>query len=85
MRLLLWVFLPTRLAIWWSHFARKQRAPSPERRSFVVFRLDALGDLVLTTPLFRELKRSNPRARITAVAQEAYKSILATNLMLMSC
>ncbi len=79
MRLLLWVFLPTRLAIWWSHFARKQRAPSPERRSFVVFRLDALGDLVLTTPLFRELKRSNPRARITAVAQEAYKSILATN------
>ena len=57
----------------------KQRAPSSERKSFIVFRLDALGDLVLTTPLFRELKRSYPQAHITAVVQEAYKSILATN------
>jgi lipopolysaccharide heptosyltransferase II len=79
MNLLLWVLLPTRLAIWWLRIARRHRQPSSERKSFIVFRLDALGDLVLTTPLFRELKRSYPHAHITAVVQGAYKSILATN------
>jgi ADP-heptose:LPS heptosyltransferase len=77
--LLLWVFLPTRVAIWWSRISQRPRTPSLERRSFIIFRLDALGDLVLTTPLFRELKRNCPHARITAVVQENYKSILATN------
>jgi heptosyltransferase-2 len=47
--------------------------------SFIIFRLDALGDLVLTTPLFRELKRAYPDARITAVVQQAHRSILETN------
>ena len=28
--------------------------------SFLIFRLDALGDVVLTTPLFRELKSAFP-------------------------
>jgi heptosyltransferase-2 len=44
-----------------------------------VFRLDALGDLVLTTPVFRELKRAYPNARITAVVQQAHRSILESN------
>ncbi len=79
MRLLLWVLLPTRLAMWWARIAQRGRTPSSERKSFIIFRLDALGDLVLTTPVFRELKRAYPQARITAVVQEAYRSILATN------
>jgi ADP-heptose:LPS heptosyltransferase len=80
MRLLLCVLLPTRLAIWWTHLTRKERNPSSNKRaSFILFRLDALGDLVLTTPLFRELKRSYPQARVSVVVPEAYKSILDNN------
>jgi heptosyltransferase-2 len=37
------------------------------------------GDVVLTTPLFRELKRMYPRARCTAVVQPAYRAIVTTN------
>lgn len=47
--------------------------------SFIFFRLDALGDVVLTTPIFRELKRAYPESRCTVVVQEAYKPILVTN------
>ena len=80
MRLLLWVWLPTRLLIWWRGLARKQRSPiPPESESIIIFRLDALGDLVLTTPLFRELKRSLPHSHVTAVVQSAYASVVETN------
>lgn len=80
MRLLLCVLVPTRLAIWWARHSEKARNRlSDKRQSFILFRLDALGDLVLTTPLFRELKRSYPRARITAVVPEAYRSIIENN------
>jgi ADP-heptose:LPS heptosyltransferase len=47
--------------------------------SYIVFRLDALGDVVLTTPLFRALKLSRPKSRLTVVVQAQYKSLLATN------
>ncbi len=80
MSLLLWVLVPTRLAIWWSHLTQTRCNPSSAtRQSFIIFRLDALGDLVLTTPLFRELKRAYPQARMTVVVQEAYRSVLETN------
>ncbi len=49
------------------------------KMSFLVFRLDALGDVVMTTPLFRELKRCFPDARCTVVVQEAYRSLFVTN------
>jgi len=48
-------------------------------RSFVVFRLDSLGDVVMTTPLFRALKTAFPKSRCTAVVQRSYKALLATN------
>jgi ADP-heptose:LPS heptosyltransferase len=80
MRLLLCVLLPTRLAIWWTRLTQKERNPSSNRReSFILFRLDALGDLVLTTPLFRELKRSYPQARVSVVVPEGYKSVVENN------
>jgi ADP-heptose:LPS heptosyltransferase len=81
MSLLLWVLLPTLLALWWKRLICEPRAEAEAapRDSFIVFRLDALGDLVLTTPLFRELKRTWPYARITVVVQDAYKSLLVTN------
>jgi lipopolysaccharide heptosyltransferase II len=79
---LLCVALPTWLAIAWRmvHAIIRpvaKRAGSP--RSIIIFRLDQLGDLVLTTPLFRELKRRYPEARCTAVVRPEYKALLTTN------
>ena len=80
MGLLLWVLIPTRLAMWWKQIRYRDRnQASTARDCFIVFRLDALGDLVLTTPLFRELKRTYPKAHITAVVQQAHRSILETS------
>lgn len=81
MELLLWLRIPTMLALWWKTLAgsRPAGAPTARPRSFIVFRLDALGDLVLTTPVFRELKRSFPNSRLTVVAQAAYRSVVVTN------
>jgi heptosyltransferase-2 len=45
----------------------------------MVVRLDGLGDVVLTTPLFRELKRIFPDASCTVVVHDAVRSLLATN------
>jgi ADP-heptose:LPS heptosyltransferase len=79
-KLLFCVLLPTRLAIWWTRLTcRDHPRASAARDSFILFRLDALGDLVLTTPLFRELKRAYPNAHITAVVQQAYRSLLENN------
>jgi len=74
--------LPTLLAIFWrAHIRRPERAELPRKGpvSFLVFRLDAMGDVVLTTPLFRALKAAHPRSRCTVVVQGSYKSLLATN------
>src|SRR5437868_5919718 len=73
---------PTLLAKCWGSFSSAGRKDRPTRRqkmSFVIFRLDSLGDVVMTTPFFRELKRSFPDARCTVVVQEAYRSIFVTN------
>ena len=82
MTLALWVTVPTWLAIIWrKYLAKKPRMAKREGRSpsIIILRLDQLGDLVLTTPLFRELKRLYPGARCTVVVQPQYKSILTTN------
>jgi len=80
--MLLWVTLPTWLAIVWRKYLAAcppavNRDGSP--RSIVIFRLDQLGDLVLTTPLFRELKRLYPGVRCTVVLRSQYKALLTTN------
>jgi heptosyltransferase-2 len=76
------VTLPTWIAITWRKLAvagvsRVERRKAP--RSIVVIRLDQLGDVVLTTGLFRELKRHYPEARVTAVVPEPFTPLLATN------
>ena len=76
------VRMPTRLAIFWRRrLARNRRTTNPRvnPRSIVVFRLDQLGDLVLTTPLCRELKRNFPNSHCTVVVPSAFQSILTTN------
>jgi ADP-heptose:LPS heptosyltransferase len=80
--LLFSVRIPTLLAIFWrKRVARKAHfeGSAGRPRSIIVFRLDQLGDVVLTTPLFRELKRLYPNSRRTVVVQPDYQSILTTN------
>jgi len=76
----IFIRVPTLLAIWWLRFRRESLKPAHrEPPSFIVYRLDSLGDVVLTTPLFRALKQAIPRSRCTVVVQSEYRSLLATN------
>ena len=80
--LFLSVRVPTKLAIFWrAHLAPAASSEYPRRDglSFLVIRLDGLGDVVLTTPLFRELKRAFPKSSCTVVVQEAFRQLLVTN------
>ncbi len=76
------VRLPTLLArAWRSLFGGKSSSQLPHRArlSIIIFRLDAMGDVVMTTPLFRELKRAFPKSHCTVVVQSAFRPLLATN------
>src|SRR5688572_17458340 len=42
-------------------------------------RFSSLGDLVLTTPLFRAIKRAHPSARITLLTRSEYVPLFAHN------
>lgn len=48
-------------------------------KKVLVFRYDRIGDMILTTPLFRELKKHNPNIEITVLASKANKDILKYN------
>jgi len=77
-----WLRLPTLLAIFWRAYVTRPKISGTERKrplSLIVFRLDALGDVILTTPLFRALKAAHPRSRLTLVVHKSYRSLLATN------
>lgn len=76
------VRLPTLLAMFWRRSVRRTATWSDSHRepvSYIVFRLDALGDVVLTTPLFRALKSAHPESRLTVVVQPYVKPLLVTN------
>jgi heptosyltransferase-2 len=76
------VRLPTLLAILWRTYFQRDSVVGMSHKgplSIVIFRLDSLGDVVLTTPLFRELKKAYPKSRCTVVVQEAYRPLLVTN------
>ena len=76
------VRLPTLLAILWRKYISRPTISGvscKEPRSFIIYRLDSLGDVVLTTPLFRALKAADPKSRCTVVVQGSYKSLLTTN------
>ena len=78
---LFWVRIPTWLAIFWRKYLAPPQEPTEKLipGSAIIFRLDQLGDVVLTTPLFRELKRHYPSAHCTVVVRPEYREILTTN------
>ena len=47
--------------------------------NILVIRLDAIGDLICTTPLYREIKRNYPSSNITLLCQEDNKAIVEDN------
>jgi ADP-heptose:LPS heptosyltransferase len=51
---------------------------SPDRR-FLVLRFSSLGDVVLTTPLLRALRRTYPRAHVTLATKAAYADVIRGN------
>ena len=48
-------------------------------KNILIIRFSALGDLVLTTPIFRELKHFFPDAEITLLTSSEYGSVFYNN------
>lgn len=80
-RWLEWTVSPAgvRRLLGWS-VPGESRSPEPLDLSRVerlgVVRLDGMGDLVVTTPFLRELRRSAPRARITLVVRSEWLPLM---------
>ncbi len=54
--------------------------PLPENRSsFLVIRFSSLGDILLTTPALRCLRRAHPDARLDVLVKERYAALLDGN------
>jgi lipopolysaccharide heptosyltransferase II len=51
----------------------------PADPNILVVRFSSLGDLILTTPLFRAIRQSHPRARITLVTKREFVPLFSHN------
>jgi len=52
---------------------------SREPQRILVLAIRALGDVVLTTPVYRNLRRAYPAARLEVVVEEPYEALLRGN------
>ncbi len=50
-----------------------------EFRKILIIRLSSLGDIILTTPLIRSLKKQYPKLQIDFLLRQQYKDILVNN------
>ncbi len=53
----------------------KKRIFPKEVRNILIIRLEHIGDVILTTSFFRELKRNYPNAKITVLCRELTKNL----------
>jgi heptosyltransferase-2 len=51
----------------------------PEFKNILVIRFSSLGDVVLTTPLFANLRQAMPKAKISVLTKSQYQDIFANN------
>ena len=64
----------------WESQLPPLRAGDPRIRRILVVRVDLLGDVVLSTPAVRALRRAYPRAQIDMLVQAPYAGILEGDL-----
>lgn len=48
-------------------------------RNILFFRYDRIGDMVITTPVFRELKLAYPKIKITVLASKVNRDVIRNN------
>jgi lipopolysaccharide heptosyltransferase II len=60
----------------WEAQLPRLRAGDPHIRRILIVRVDLLGDVVLSTPAVRALRRAYPRAQIDMLVQAPYAGIL---------
>lgn len=67
------------LLMWpWLGWRRKELA-SKEVKRILVLRLEHLGDVLLSTPVFRNLKKKFPKAKLTVIVRPFGKIMLKDN------
>ncbi len=52
------------------------RTQSKDIANILIIRLDVMGDLILTSGLFREVRRNYPKAHITAIVGDAFVTLM---------
>lgn len=65
-----------RLVIMITSLRRRHTQMQQPLRKILVVRLDEIGDMVLTTPFLRELRRNYPKAEITLVVKPAVYNLV---------
>ena len=63
----------------WAVNCMKNKLVFSEVKKILVIRLDAAGDLILSTPFFRNLRDNFPNAVITALIREYTQGVLVNN------
>jgi ADP-heptose:LPS heptosyltransferase len=72
-------------ALWYTFvfplvFPRRQDVPSlSDVQRLLVIRSDAIGDMILTTPVFRALKAHNPSLRLWVAASDRNANVIAAD------
>lgn len=69
-------YLYLRLVIMITNLRRQHMQMQHPLRKILVIRLDEIGDMVLTTPFLRELRRNYPKAEITLVVKPAVYNLV---------
>ena len=76
------MFLTTEIKAYLLRFFTSKKARNFDIRNVkkvLFFRYDRIGDMVITTPVFRELKLFIPEIKITVLASKANQSVLTNN------
>ena len=63
----------------WRDFKKKRRGKRNRSSNILVIRLSSIGDIILTTPVLRALKKKYPDAVIHFLTMDAYKDAISGN------
>jgi len=66
------------LLLWLTNKQPEELKPK-KIKTIVIFRYDRIGDMIVTTPLFRELKLALPFAKIVVLASQNNKDVIKFN------